>query len=554
MQRWIALVVLCALPGCKKVDPNSAEYWIGKLKGTERAAAITKLGEIKDAAAIDALMTAYKDGHLRYQIVAALAQIGDKKAVPVLLEALQDNAEPKAARLAGNTLLDWEVGDHPDVYVKVVSDPQSPNEARLGALQLLAKFPHASAEQSLLPILAADPDLQPMVLGGLAAEALGKLKSVKAVDELVFCMWKQDARGRHAVAPCRLAINRVGKPALDAVIKTMDRKNRKVEKYARKYKFDKGGLIEAKAAELLGDLADPKSVDTLIAALNRREEMPPSIQQDPRKAQQFAMASTQKTISIANALAAIGDERAVEALLAVAGDSERILQERIAATQQLAFLGSQKAVPGLLKLLEHEPNQYDPNAHGLMTEFALSLANVMDGSDEKALAKVQKALGKIVTRFDKWKAFSEKEIADAKSDKEKRSIKPWLGMYDERKRRFQKVEAKVAAVAECKGDAACWAKKIADKDDAVRLTAAYRLAQGDKATALPELQKHVGHTDLTLRNIVLFGVARIGDASVIPALEAAKKADAERGKKNKKYKRTGPAYDMLAAQLAHRKA
>lgn len=554
MQRWIALVVLCALPGCKKVDPNSAEYWIGKLKGTERAAAIGKLGEMKDPAAIDALMAAYKDGHLRYQIVAALAQIGDKKAVPVLLEALQDNAEAKAARLAGNTLLEWKVGDHPDVYVKVVSDPQSPNEARLGALQLLAEFPHISAEPSLLPILAADPDLQPIILGGLAAEALGKLKSVNAVDELVFCMWKQDARGRHAVAQCRLAINRVGKPALDAVVTTLERKNRKVEKYARKYKFDKGGLIEAKAAELLGDLADPKAIDALIAALDRTDEMPPSIQQDPQKAQRFAMASTQKTISIANALAAIGDDRAVDALLAVAGNNERILQERIAAVQQLAFLGSQKAAAGLQKLLDHEPNQYDPNAHGLMTEYALALANLLDGSDEKALGKLQKSLESIVTRFEAWKANSEKEITDAKTDREKNSIKPWLGMYDERKKRFQKVQAKAAAIAECKSDAACWGRKLSDEDDAVQLTAAYRLAQGDKATALPELRKHVGHTDLTLRNIVLFGVGRIGDASVIPALEAAKAADEERGKTDKNYKRTGPAYDMLAAQLSHRKA
>ena len=466
---------------------------------------------------------------------------------------MQDHTEAKAARLAGNTLLEWDVGDHPDVFVKVISDAQSSNEARLGALQLLAKHPHPSAEQSLLPILSADPDLQPIILGGLAAEALGKLKSTKAIDSLVFCMWRNDARGRHAVPQCRMAINRIGPASAGAVLTALARKNRDLEKYARKHKFDKGGLIEAKAAELLGDLGDAQAVEPLVEALKRVDAMPASIQQNPQKAQRFAMASTQKTISIANALAALGDDRAVEPMLAVAADTERIVQERIAAIQQLAFLGSQKAAGGLQKLLAHVPNQYDPNAHGLMTEYALSLANLLDGSDAKALRKLEKSLADIVKRFDKWKANSEKEIAEASSDKEKNSIKPWLGMYDERRRRFVKVQAKVAALKECKTDAACWEKKLADKDEAIQLIAGYRLANGEKATALPILKKHVGHTDLTLRNVVLFGISRLGDASVIPDLEAAKKADEERGKTDKKYKRTGSAYDLIIAQLSHRK-
>ena len=45
---------------------------------------------------------------------------------------------------------------------------------------------------------------------------------------------------------------------------------------------------------------------------------------------------------------------------------------------------------------------------------------------------------------------------------------------------------------------------------------------GEKAGALPLLKKHVGDEDLTLRNVILFGLERVGDASVTPELEAAK--------------------------------
>ncbi len=559
MQRllFVLLATSFATVGCEQEDPNSVEHWIKRLASEERTLAIQKLGEMKDPKAVEPLMEAYKQGHLRYNVVAALAQIGDKKAIPVLLEALQDPQEPKAALLAGNTLIEWEAGDHGDVYVKVAADPGASNEAKLSALQLLAKYPVPQAEPSLLAILAADPDLQPIVLAQNAAEALGKLGSKKAVPDLVFCMWKNDALGRHSVSECRLALARIGGPnVLGTVLETLSRKNRKVEKYARKYKFDKGGLIEAKCAELLGDVQDPAAVDALVEALKKVEEMPPSVQQDPKKAQQFAMASTQKTISIANALALIGDERAVEPLLAVAGDKERILQERIAAIQQLAFLGSQKAIPDLMQMLADTPHPNDPNAQGLQVEMALAVANGIDGTDEKGIDQLDKQLDKILKDYDKWVEATKKKIAEVEAA-EKPSWEGWLPIYAERIKRWGEIKKKVETLKECKADLACWDGKIADKNEAVSLLAAYRLAQGDKATALPLLQKHVGHEDLTLRNVILFGIERSGDASVIPALEAAKKADLERakgkGKQAKMYKGSAYNFDLLIARMQHRK-
>ncbi|MED5329553.1 MAG: cytochrome P450, partial [Actinomycetota bacterium] len=93
-------------------------------------------------------------------------------------------------------------------------------EARI-ALELLAEHPEAKGTSALLRILEGDPDLQPIVLNGMAATALGKLREARAVDALIRCLWLDDALGRNAVAQCRMALNRIGKTAsIDKLLNT----------------------------------------------------------------------------------------------------------------------------------------------------------------------------------------------------------------------------------------------------------------------------------------------------------------------------------------------
>ncbi|MCA9538820.1 MAG: HEAT repeat domain-containing protein, partial [Myxococcales bacterium] len=307
MQRATRLMMFCAglallgATACETADPNSAAYWIEKLKGDNPKAAVRKLGEIDSPEATDALVAYYKEGRFRYDIVAALTRKGDHKAVPVLVEALQDTQEPKAAQLAASTLLEWKAGEgYTDTYVAVISNASAPNENRYGALQILAANPDPKATQPLLAILKSDPDIVPIVMIGLAAEALGKLGAEEAIPGLIRCLWLDDALGRNEVAACRLALNRVGPAkAVPKLIQTLERKNRTVEQRARKYKFDLGGIVEAKTAEMLGDMPDPSAVDPLIKALTTSDQMPPSIANDPKKAQVFVMSGVQKVISVA---------------------------------------------------------------------------------------------------------------------------------------------------------------------------------------------------------------------------------------------------------------
>lgn len=545
--------------GCEEADPTSSAYWIAKLKTPERPAAIQQLGEMKAKEAVKPLQEAYKDGRDKYNIIVALEKIGDRSATPTLLEALQDPSADKAGQLASKILLDWEAKEHIDVYLNVANNKSASNEQRWGAFRLLAKYPEPKIEQSMLTALEADPDLQPIVFLGLAAEALGKLKSIKAVPGLIRCLWLDDHRHNNEVGRCRLALNRIGpKAAVPALIEALERKNRVVEQRARKLQYHVGGLIEAKASEILGDMPSPDAVDALIAALKKDEPMPVSVQNDEKKARLFVMSKVQKVISTASALGAIGDERGVQALLEAAADKQYPLEHKLAATQQLAFLGSPKAIegdgkklPGLLELADAKISQHDPVSQGFRVQLALSIGNLLDGSDMKLLETAEKAIQGYQAEI---KGYAETTKAEMEKDgktggsraQDLKAYAQWTKDYDE-------ALAKIAAVRECKDDVACWDKKLADKQVAVRLVAAYRLTNSkNKAEAAKALAKYAGDADDTVRNVVLFGLARQGDASVMPAVEAARTAEEARAEKEKDRKAAVYAYDLLLAQLTHK--
>jgi len=567
------LAALIALPACEQADPNSVEYQVQQLEEKKTKASIMKLGDMKAKEAVEPLMAAYEDGRFRGNIISALAQIGDKRAAPTMVAAIGDKGKKEAARLAGTTLLEWDAGaGNTDAMIAVVADKDMPNENRYSALQIIARYPEAKATPVLLTVLKADPDVQPIAMAGLAAEALGKLKVDKAVGQLVRCLWLDDALGRNAVAECRLALSRIGPKAVPTLIKVIERKSRVIEKRAIKYKFDKGGIVEAKAAEMLFDQPDPEAVEALITAMTTLEEMPPSVAGNPQKAQAFVMGGVQRVISTAKALAAIGDVRAVKPMLEVAGSKERPLEHKLSAVQQLAFLGRPEAVDGLLDILTNEVNQYDPVSQGFRVQAALAAANIVPASDSKAIKKIEKALADIHKETEGWKADNKKKIEGPFADKPKAKAQLEADMkgWDDQLKNFAEVEAKIAVVKECDDQIACYAKKIDDPSVAVQLLAAYRLSNAKAADAaaardaiIAKIEGLLAKEQLTLDdpvvlNALLFGLGRhadAGSAAQVAGLQAKAKARGAK-EKNKVFQGTlkGAAYtlDLIAGAAAHR--
>lgn len=558
-----ALCSAALTTGCGESDPNTPAYWIEQLNTEQSRTAMKKLAEMKAPEAVEPLMKAYDTSADKYEVIAALAQIGDKRATPVMLKALADVSDAKTGQLAGNTLLEWEASEHLGEYLKILANTKIKKETKLAVMELIAAFADAPAADALMAKMDLDPDIEPIVFLGLAAEGLGKIgaeklgpeRAKKVVDGLIRCMWLDDAVGRNEVMRCRMALNRLGpKAAADALLATLERKNRVVEQRAKKFGFNVGGTVEFKTAELLADMKVEKALDALLATLEKQEEPTPAMQADGKKMNAFVMSGVQKVISVTNALALIGDEKAVEPMLKLALDEESPIEKRLAAVQQLAFLGSQKPVDDLIKYMKSKDNLKAFGTQGFRLNVAIALGNLIDGTDEKALGAFEKVAKGIHEDVEKALAKATEDYKTA-ADNAKAGLAADIQGYREWVKGYTKVLEKIEVAKACKGDVACLTKKLDDEKSHVKVQAAHQLAQkteAGKAEALKALMAHVGTEDMVVRNAILFGLDRLGDASIVPELKKIRDKDAEKAKKDKKLRGVVTLMDLTLAKMAHR--
>ena len=195
----------------------------------------------------------------------------------IMLDALQTDIQqpPRMALIAVGTLEQWAIADYMDTYIEMIKKDEIHFELRNSLIRLLTSFARPEDKGILLDILKRSPETQPISYISTAAKALGDLGADDAIDRLVECLWLNDARGRDATAECRLALNKLNPDQVyNALEKVIKRQNKKVEDRAWKLNYAHTGLLEAKSAELLGDLGNKKAGTLLVDALNRKDPLP----------------------------------------------------------------------------------------------------------------------------------------------------------------------------------------------------------------------------------------------------------------------------------------
>ncbi len=153
------------------VDPSQAV----------RIAAISAVKEIDDRAALPVLRERFnseREPAVRQEIAVALGSMGDKEALPLLVAALRDTANPEGVRNAALTGLESIGGKLAgSALVEALSNKQDPlkDETQIRLLAALGRFKAWEAIPTIAERLShANPEIRVA-----AAEALGKIGDLK---------------------------------------------------------------------------------------------------------------------------------------------------------------------------------------------------------------------------------------------------------------------------------------------------------------------------------------------------------------------------------------
>jgi HEAT repeat protein len=340
MTRNKALLALALLTLACSGDPNDPRTWAKKLSNLrEQDEALTRIANMdveKARVVVPELLALYKEtkspAHLQ-----ALSRYKDERTTAVMIEALDYTDEDfDRAVIAAGVLGEMKAASAVDKLVEG-ADKQLPiksraNAAKLASIRALVKIGDKKAVPALTKILTTSADEQDFLLNQRAALGLAELRAPEAIPALIKGLF-MTGRGTDIFQECRLALVRIGQPAIDPVIELFQGKNAEIKEMAVKQQF-RPGIIQYKAAYLLGDLRAAKAVSLMTRYLGGKPQG-----DDP-----------DEHTAVIIALGQIGNRDAVDALIAVLNDKKGEPKHRFSAADALYMAGDQRALPALFEI------------------------------------------------------------------------------------------------------------------------------------------------------------------------------------------------------------
>jgi hypothetical protein len=325
---------------------------------------------------------------------------------------------------------------------------------------------------TLMKIVTTSADEQDFLLNQKAALGLAEFRDPQSIPALLKGLF-MTGRGTGIFQECRLALVRIGAPAVGPLVELLQEKNAEVAAMATKLKFDEAtpGVVPHKAAILLGDLRAKDSVPALVARLHQK-------------------AKGSEHLSALIALGYIATPSAVDAILSVLKDGKADPGERASAADALYLSGDRRAVPTLLEIAKS----------GYITVDGQK-ASDLRGSAAIALARIA---GK--ETFEPFKALVENES-------EAQGV---FGLAFDR----------MLVANECDRDVACYGKKLQDPSWSRAEKAAFAIAfSGDAKQGVPLLLAAMkpittmAPERFPVHQAILFALARLGNKSCTECIE-----------------------------------
>ncbi|MEW5737875.1 MAG: HEAT repeat domain-containing protein [Myxococcota bacterium] len=497
---------LALLTGCSK-DPSTPEYWEARItdaksKKDKKKAVEDLRGSRHMSKAMVPMLNKRLDSEKSPEVKAALARLlgeaKDPSSVEPLLNAVDLAASDSDARTMNKEIAValGSIGDPKAVptlakMLRVKGD----NYTVIAAIEALGEL-HAKEAFEPLYEIATDDAIEPFITKK-AIMALGEIGDPRAVPGVVKAMFKE-RKGISFYMESSFALYQFGQPAADALVPVVDGKDKDLFQWAEKNNI-KDVALYAKAAQVLGDLHDMRAEKTLISFLNFKSEF-----------------DDIKLIMRMKAADALGRMRSKEAAKVIA---PMLLEDEANARHEyvwaLARIGGKEAYGKLV----------ESSGKGSWDAREQSMKGVAMVGDDPSV-------------FDKFAKDEQKLLeAECKEDPEYSECKDVAASVKKHVEKINTMKLRVTAAAECKGDAACWAKKLDDKDEGVRERAAYEVGRSGKAELVGELMKRLTEKNLDTRLAFIQGAdwlvhdskAAMAEAQkFLPALE--KQLADEKGK------------------------
>jgi HEAT repeat protein len=461
-------------------DPADPMTWAKKVKDLRtQKEALDRLANMdveKARAAIPALIDLYNDTK-RPEHLEAMARYKDERTKPLFIAAMEFSDDDfDRATIAAGVLGDMKAADAVDPLIKAAEKPlpikSRANSTRIAAIRALVKIGDKRALPTLQKILTTSADEQDFLLNQKAALGLAEFHDPQSIPALTKGMF-MTGRGTQTFQECRLALVRIGKPAIPAMVELLQEKNAEINEMATKLHFDEAtpGVVPHKAAILLGDLRAKSAVPALVNRLHSK-------------------AKGSEHLSALIALGYIASPAAVDAILSVLKDGKADPGERASAADALYLSGDRRAVPTLL-------------------EVAKSGYITVDGekaSDLRASAAI--ALARIAGKetFPAFKALVDKET--------------------EAQGAFGLALDRMLVADECDRDLACYGKKLDDPSWSRAEKAAFAIGfSGDAKNGIPLLLAHMkpittmAQDHFPVHQAILFALSRLGDKTCAACMD-----------------------------------
>jgi len=478
---------------------------------------------------VECWMEALEDPELVEKAIDNLKEIGDKKAEPALIKAFSEFAnKPEYRERIAEIFRKWGTKGAVKPMLAAIDFTVGPNKdgrkakrtnrANQKIATALGVLGDKSAVQSLMRLVKTTREAN---VRRAAIRALGKLKATEAVDEL---LGLSEDKNTHKIIRMNAvyALGEIGDPkAVDSLILSLYRE--------KAFFFFQAGLALVKIGE--------PAIEPLVATMNGKNQDAKRITEQNMEVLAGALES-----NAAKVLGDIGSVKAVEPLLEMVekvGKWEEETNRLLVMTRlinALSIIGDERGLPIAIKYLSEE-------LWDVRTICATAINNIgkreaikelikyaSTGAHPKTRAPLIEAIGNLGTDeiLPELKKMLEtqKDITVHKSVEE--SIK------------------RIEAFKQCKSDVGCWIGKLESKEAAVREKAAFELGRLGDEKAVDALIKILNDPIENVRFSIIWALDELRSKKPIAAIEKLVKEE----KGSRRFKIVNYNYQLLAARLS----